>query len=215
MKVHVAFTHEGVAHHVATVRELPTGEVEIVYGGTQAPWPLKVTPPSQGAPTSKFEPIRMHGFKTPHDGNMVPSSVAFPIPVAALWWRLNREQFPIADARVQSEWMVFDEDTTYHMVPPIGAEGAQVELIWLPANWWAGCRDYRGHLRVGAPAVIGPRGIPVAWRELQAVPLSDDSLLGLIATYCDMPESQRTPMLVSRYFVDSSDAEPEPEESGK
>lgn len=99
-----------------------------------------------------------------------------------------------------SQAITFSKSDIYYTAPPNTCNGLQLEAFWLHERYWAGIKkDELSFYKVKIPIVFGPKGIPVVWRELRAVSLSNHSLLGFSVSHCKVPDNSK-PVLVSNFM---------------
>lgn len=96
--------------------------------------------------------------------------------------------------------LTYGEYDLYYTAPPHECNGFQLEAFWLHERYWGGVQRTESYYRVKVPIVLGPNGIPVAWRELRVIPLADRSLIGFSVSHCKVPDGA-VPLLMSDYVI--------------
>jgi hypothetical protein len=96
--------------------------------------------------------------------------------------------------------ITFSKSDLYYTAPPDTCNGLQLDAFWLHERYWGGIKkDELPYYKVKIPIALGPNGIPIVWRELRAVSLSNQSLVGFSVSHCKVPDNSK-PVLVSNFL---------------
>ncbi len=148
--------------------------------------------------TSSDIPVSMDlELNLPKDAqNPDPSNMVLPVPLLACGIPSLDVFSTLPDLSTSPANLAFEKEHWYFRAHPSRCNGQVVEVFWLPPQFWTGCQWHDGYYRIKVPAAIGPKGIPVVWRELRALPSLAAGLVGVVVSHSPTPTEFRSPKII-------------------
>ena len=187
MATHTVLTLEERVEHVFTVEfSISAGQdVTIVAGDTS-------TVTTSDLPVSMDLELNLpKEAQNPDPSNMVP-----PVPLLACGIPSLDVFSALPNLSTSPANLAFEKEHWYFRAHPSRCNGQVVEVFWLPPQYWTGCQLHDGYYRIKVPAAIGPKGIPVVWRELRALPSMAAGLVGVVVSHSPTPAESRSPKII-------------------